>query len=83
MIDPEAEACLGDEQVLSTLRSWSMQRRGAVACNLTAMVRSSSRAAWRRQHPEVPHREADLSWAEAQYGPELGAALRDWLAKHP
>jgi len=78
--DPDAEARQGDAQVLAVLRTWPLERRGAVACNLTAMVRSSSRAAWRRAHPGQSARSADIAWAEAQYGPELGAALRAWDA---
>lgn len=78
--DPAAEACQGDAQVLAVLRTWPLERRGAVACNLTAMVRSSSRAAWRRARPGQPVRSVDIAWAEAQYGPEIGAALRAWDA---
>jgi hypothetical protein len=82
-IDPEAEAHLGDGMVVATLRQWTPERRAAVACRLTAMVRASSRAAWRRQHPDEPQRAVDIAWAEAQYGPDIGARLRAWYADRP
>jgi hypothetical protein len=82
-IDPIAEERQGDERVIAEMRTWTPARRAAVACNLTAMVRASSRAAFRRLHPERTARASDLAWAEAQYGPEIGDALRGWYATHP
>ena len=75
-IDPDAEARMGDDLVIAAMRTWTPERRGAVACQLTAMVRASSRAAWRMRNPTLSAREADIGWAEALYGPEIGAALR-------
>ena len=79
-IDTQAEARLGDEQVIAAMREWSMHRRSMVQAQLTALVRSSSRQAWRARQPELTTLEADIGWAENQYGPEIGAALRRWLA---
>ena len=81
MLDPDAEAVMGDAMVLAALRTWTPGRRLESACRLTAMVRASSRAAWRRRHPGQSTRQADVAWAEAQYGPEVGAALRAWSAR--
>lgn len=81
MVDPDAEAVMGDAMVLAALRTWTPARRLESACRLTAMVRASSRAAWRRRHPDQSTRQADVAWAEAQYGPEVGAALRAWSAR--
>jgi len=76
VIDPHAEARLGDEIVIAALRTWSPERRSVSLSRLTAMVRASSRNSWRAQHPELPTLSADVAWAEQQYGPVIGAALR-------
>jgi len=81
MIDPHAEATMGDAKIFAGLRGWSPERRLASACSLTAMVRSSSRAAWRSRHPFMSQLQADIAWAESQYGPDIGAALRKWAAR--
>jgi hypothetical protein len=75
-IDTAAEATAGDEMVAHVIRGWSIERRSIALSNLTALVRASSRAAWRRRHPEQTHVAADIDWAESQYGPEIGEALR-------
>ena len=79
VIDPHAEARLGDEIIIAALRTWSPERRSIAMSRLTALVRASSRQAWRAQHPELSSRSADVVWAEQQYGPVIGAALRRWL----
>ena len=79
-IDTQAEARLGDERVMAALRGWSTHRRSMVQARLTALVRSSSRQAWRARHPQLTTLQADVAWAENMYGPEIGAALRSWLA---
>jgi hypothetical protein len=81
MIDPQAESDMGDAMVIAGLRTWSPERRLAAACNLTAMVRSSSRAAWRSRHPDLSQLQSDIAWAESQYGSAIGAALRTWAAR--
>ena len=81
MIDPAAESTMGDAQVLAAVRAWTPARRLESACRLTAMVRASSRNAWRRRHPGLTARDADIAWAEAQYGRDIGAALRVWAAR--
>lgn len=80
-IDTEAESRLGDDQVIAAMRSWSMHRKSMVQAQLTALVRSSSRQAWRARHPDLTDLQADVGWAENMYGPEIGAALRGWLAQ--
>lgn len=75
-LDPLAEGRLGDEIVLAALREWTPERRSIALCRLTALVRGSSRLAWRQRHPELSPLAADIGWAEQQYGPEIGAALR-------
>lgn len=79
-IDTQAEARMGDDLVIAALRGWSMERRSMAQARLTALVRSSSRQAWRDRHPDLPTLAADIAWAEHQYGPEIGAALRRWSA---
>lgn len=81
MIDPQSEADMGDSVVLAGLRGWSPERRLESACSLTAMVRSSSRAAWRSRHPAMSPLQADIAWAESQYGSVIGTALRAWAAR--
>ncbi len=81
MIDPQAEADMGESVILAGLRAWSPERRLESACQLTAMIRSSSRVAWRNRHPEMSPLQADIAWAESQYGPVIGAALRAWAAQ--
>lgn len=83
MIDPQAEADLRGAVVLAGLRTWSPERRLEYACKLTAMVRASSRAAWRSRPPAMSPLQADIAWAESQYGPEIGIALRAWAASRP
>jgi hypothetical protein len=81
MLDPHAEEGMGDAIVLAGLRQWSPERRLESACKLTAMIRTSSRAAWRSRHPDMSPLEADIAWAESQYGPAIGTALRAWAAR--
>jgi len=78
-IDTRAEACLGDDMVLAAISQWSPQRRSMAQARLTALVRASSRKAWRARHPDLTPLAADVAWAESQYGPVIGAALRRWL----
>lgn len=79
-IDTIAEASLGDGLVASVVSGWSSERRSMAQARLIALVRSSSRLAWRERHPGLSPLAADVAWAEHQYGPEIGAALRRWLA---
>lgn len=81
MTDPQAEEDMGEAVILAGLRRWSPVRRLESACNLTAMVRSSSRTVWRSRHPDMPPLLADIAWAESQYGHEIGTALRAWAAR--
>jgi len=71
-IDTRAEACLGDDMVLAAISQWSPQRRSMAQARLTALVR-------RARHPDLTPLAADVAWAESQYGPVIGAALRRWL----
>jgi len=86
VINPDDEAQMGDAVVAAGLRTWTTEQRGALTCRLTAMVRSSSRAAWQARHPERSVAVNNIAWAELQYGTVIGAALRAWQAKqatHP
>lgn len=75
-IDTAAEATLGDDVVLAAIQGWSIERRSVALSRLTALVRASSRRAWRERNPSQSTRMADIDWAESQYGAEIGAALR-------
>lgn len=82
-IDTHAEAHLGDAMISEAMRLWTPERRSSALSRLTALVRSSSRQAWRRRHPELDARSSDIAWAETQYGPEIGLALRRWHTRQP
>ena len=76
IIDPVAEATLGDDFIIAAISQWTIERRSVALSNLTAMVRASSRRAWRERHPEQSPQDADVDWAESLYGAEIGTALR-------
>jgi len=68
---------MGQEVVLAGLRNWSPERRLESACSLTAMVRSSSRAAWRSRHPGLSRLQADI---EKRRSATLTAAVQGFLS---
>ena len=80
-IDPIAEATLGDDFIIAAISQWTIERRSVALSNLTAMVRASSRRAWRERHPEKSTQDADIDWAESQYGADIGTALRRHMAE--
>lgn len=80
-IDPVAEAKLGDDFIIAAISQWTIERRSVALSHLTAMVRASSRRAWRERHPEQSTQDADIDWAESQYGAEIGSALRRHMAQ--
>lgn len=82
-IDTRAEAQLGDAVILDAMQRWTPERRSVALSRLTALVRASSRQAWRHRHPELDARSSDIAWAETQYGPAVGLALRRWHDSHP
>jgi hypothetical protein len=61
------------------MSQWSLARKAKA---LNALVRGSSRQAWRAHNPEKSVLEADIDWAENQYGDEIRAALRRHLLKN-
>lgn len=75
-IDTEAEAHMGDEEVITVLRTWDLKRRSRALSQLIALHRASSRRAWRQRHPDEDPRLMDVAWAEAMYGATIGQALR-------
>jgi hypothetical protein len=79
--DPVAEATLGDDFIIAAISQWTIERRSVALSNLTAMVRASSRRAWRERHPEKSTQDADIDWAESQYGADIGTALRRHMAE--
>ena len=79
-IDTRAEAELGNDLVVAAMAAWSPEQRSRAQARLTALVRSSSRQAWRARHPGSDPLATDIAWAESQYGPEVGIALRRWMA---
>jgi hypothetical protein len=81
IIDPVAEATLGDDFIIAAISQWTIERRSVALSNLTAMVRASSRRAWRERHPEQSPQDADVDWAESLYGAEIGTALRRHMAQ--
>ena len=62
VINPDDEAQMGDAVVAAGSRTWTTEQRGALACRLTAMVKSSSRAAWQARQPNRVAPANDIAW---------------------
>ena len=74
--DPEAEAVQ-----LEPLRRAGPTRRAQMALELSALVISLAKAAYRRQMPGASETEIGLRFVELNYGRELAEAVRRHLAE--
>jgi hypothetical protein len=81
-IDTIFESRQGDDLVIAAMSQWSLARKAKALNALISLVRGSSRQAWRARNPDKSVLEADIDWAENQYGDEIGAALRRRLLKN-
>ena len=77
-INPFAEARLGDELVAAGLRGWTPAKRLALACTLTAQVRSLARRAVARRHRDWSPEQCDIAFLGQVYGKELAEAFSRW-----
>ena len=71
---PEAEAVQ-----LELLRSATISERFERVCSITQLALFHARRAIERAYPEASARERDIIFFETHYGPELAAAVRDYL----
>lgn len=69
-----------DRHQIELMRAAGPQRRFALARSLSAQTLAMTHRTIARQYPELGEWERRAKFVELQYGAELGARFRTWLA---
>ncbi len=73
---PEAEAVL-----LELIRNMTPEERGAKTIQMTNRLIRECKNAIRKLNPEYCEQEVGLAFIESNYGPDLAAEVRQYLAE--